>query len=83
MAKCKDCALMETDGFSYCLGKDLYTEVTPGNEACSDFIDKEYRCNDCYFFDKGICKAVTGEYRYADKSNEACDEFEYKRISKQ
>lgn len=72
--------MCETDGFSYCLAKDLYTEVNPEDEACSEFEDSKYRCRDCCLFDKGLCKADTGEYRYSDNDNEACKEFEYKHI---
>lgn len=37
---CKDCEFFEHDGFSYCLMKDLYTEVGPDDEACDSFIEK-------------------------------------------
>lgn len=40
----------------------------------------DYCCKDCYFFDEGMCKADAGEYRYATKENEACLEFEFKKI---
>lgn len=42
--------------------------------------NKIYHCEDCYFFEKGMCKADTGEYRSTTPENIACVEFEFKKI---
>ena len=34
---CANCALYEFDGFGYCLGKDLYTQVDP-DYTCNDYV---------------------------------------------
>lgn len=38
---CKDCEFFEHDGFPYCLMQDLYTEVSPDDEACGSFLSKD------------------------------------------
>lgn len=38
---CKHCEFFECDGFPYCLMQDLYTEVSPDDEACGSFLSKD------------------------------------------
>ena len=78
---CKDCVLLndEDSEFPYCLGKDLYTDANPDDDACGDIIPLVYTCKDCLFFDNGTCK----EERFGrDVSGDdyACTDFEYKKI---
>lgn len=78
---CKDCVLLndEDSEFSYCLGKDLYTDANPDDDACGDIIQLVYTCNDCFFFYNGTCK----EERFGrdvSGDDDACTDFEYKEI---
>lgn len=78
---CKDCVLLndEDSEFPYCLGKDLYTDANPDDDACGDIIPLVYTCKDCFFFDNGTCKE---ERFWRDVSGDdyACTDFEYKEI---
>ena len=53
---CKDCVLFndEDSEFQYCLGKDLYTDANPDDDACGDIIPLVYTCKDCFFFNIGF-----------------------------
>lgn len=53
---CKDCVLLndEDSEFPYCLGKDLYTDANPDDDACGDIIPLVYTCKDCFFFKDGF-----------------------------
>ena len=78
---CKDCVLLndEDSEFPYCIGKDLYTDANPDDDAFGDIIPLVYTCNDCFFFDNGTCK----EERFGrdvSVDDDACTYFEYKKI---
>lgn len=62
---CKDCVLLndEDSEFPYCMGKDLYTDANPDDDACGDIIPLVYTCKDCFFFKDDICHNTT-EKRY-------------------
>lgn len=83
MEKCKDCPLLyKSDDRYVCLGNkyNVFQAIDPEREACEKYKTFKYTCFCCYFFDKGMCKAETGEYRSTTKENVACAEFEYSII---
>ena len=78
---CKDCVLFNDEDFEfpYCMGKNLYTDANPDDDACGDIIPLVYTCKDCFFFDNGTCK----EERFGrdvSVDDDACTYFEYKEI---
>ena len=81
---CKDCVLLndEDSEFPYCLGKDLYTDANPDDDACGDIIPLVYTCKDCLFFKNDICHNTT-EKRYTSEENPSCRDFEYKTFVEQ
>ena len=78
---CKDCALLndEDSEFPYCLGKDLYTDANPNDNACGYIIPLVYTCKDCLFFKNGACNHHN-EIRFTSEENPSCTDFEYKEI---
>ena len=78
---CKDCVLLndEDSEFPYCLGKDLYTDANPYDDACGDIIPLVYTCKDCFFFKDGACNHHI-EIRFTSEENPSCTDFEYKEI---
>ena len=78
---CKDCGVLheEDSGLPYCLGKDLYTDANPDDDACGDIIPLVYTCKDCFFFDNGTCKEERF-WRDVSVDDDSCTYFEYKKI---
>ena len=78
---CKDCVLFndEDSEFPYCLGKDLYTDANPDDDACGYIIPLVYTCKDCFFFKNGACNHLN-EIRFTSEENPSCTYFEYKEI---
>ena len=78
---CKDCVLLndEDSEFTYCLGKDLYTDANPDDDACGEIIPLVYTCKDCFFFKDGACNHHK-EIRFTFEENPSCTDFEYKKI---
>ena len=78
---CKDCVLLndEDSDFPYCLGKDLYTDANPDDDACGYIIPLVYTCKDCFFFKNGACNHPN-EIKFTSDENPSCTDFEYKEI---
>ena len=78
---CKDCVLLndEDSEFPYCLGKDLYTDANPNDDACGYIIPLVYTCKDCFFFKNGACNHHN-DIRFTSEENPSCIGFEYKEI---
>ena len=78
---CKDCVLLndEDSEFQYCMGKDLYPDANPDDDACGDIIPLVYTCKDCFFYKKGACNHHN-EIRFPSEENPSCTDFEYKEI---
>ena len=78
---CKDCVLFndEDSEFPYCLGKDLYTDANPNDDACGYIIPMVYTCKDCFFFKNGACNHHN-DIRFTSEENPSCIGFEYKEI---
>ena len=78
---CKDCVLLndEDSESPYCLGKDLYTDANPDDDACGDIIPLVYTCKDCFFFKDGACNHHN-EIMFTSEDNPSCTCFEYKEI---
>ena len=78
---CKDCVLLndEDSEFTYCLGKDLYTDANPNDDACGYIIPLVYTCKDCFFFKNGACNHHN-DIRFTSEENPSCIGFEYKEI---
>ena len=78
---CKDCVLLndEDSEFQYCLGKDLYTDANPNDDACGYIIPLVYTCKDCFFFKNGACNHHN-DIRFTSEENPSCIGFEYKEI---
>ena len=78
---CKDCVLFndEDSEFPYCLGKDLYTDANPNDDACGYIIPLVYTCKDCFFFKNGACNHHN-DIRFTSDENPSCTDFEYKKI---
>ena len=78
---CKDCVLLndEDSEFPYCLGKDLYTDANPDDDACGYIIPLVYTCKDCFFFKDGACNHHN-EIMFTSEDNPSCTCFEYKEI---
>ena len=78
---CKDCVLLndEDSEFPYCIGKDLYTDANPNDDACGYIIPLVYTCKDCFFFKNGACNHHN-EIRFTSDENPSCTDFEYKEI---
>lgn len=80
---CKDCVLLndEDSEFPYCMGKDLYTDANPDDDACGDIIPLIYTCKDCFFFDNGVWECKEERFgRDVSEDDDACTDFEYKEI---
>ena len=78
---CNDCVLLndEDSEFPYCLGKDLYTDANPDDDACGYIIPLVYTCKDCFFFKNEACNHHN-EIRFTSEENPSCINFEYKEI---
>ena len=78
---CKDCVLLndEDSEFPYCIGKDLYTDANPNDDACGYIIPLVYTCKDCFFFKNGACNHHN-DIRFTSEENPSCTDFEYKEI---
>ena len=78
---CKDCVLLndEDSEFPYCLGKELYTDANPDDDACGYIIPLVYTCKDCFFFRNEAC-SHHNEIRFTSEDNPSCTDFEYKKI---
>ena len=78
---CKDCVLLndEDSEFPYCMGKDLYTDANPNDDACGYIIPLVYTCKDCFFFKNGACNHHN-DIRFTSEENPSCIGFEYKEI---
>ena len=78
---CKDSVLSndEDSEFPHCLGKDLYTDANPDDDACGDIIPLVYTCKDCFLFKDGDCNHHN-EIRFTSEENPSCTDFEYKKI---
>lgn len=78
---CKDCVLFNDEDFEfpYCMGKDLYTDANPDDDACGYIIPLVYTCKDCFFFNDGTCKEERF-WRDVSEDDDACTDFEYKEI---
>lgn len=80
---CKDCVLFNDEDFKfpYCMGKNLYTDVNPDDDACGDIIPLVYTCKDCFFFDNGVWECKEERFgRDVSEDDDACTDFEYKEI---
>lgn len=61
------------------MGKDLYTDANPDDDACGYIIPLVYTCKDCFFFKNGACNHPN-EIRFTSEENPSCTDFEYKEI---
>ena len=78
---CKDCVLFNDEDFEfpYCMGKDLFTDANPDDDACGDIIPLVYTCKDCFFFKNGVCHHPTVNM-FTSEEDHSCEHFEYKKI---